>query len=140
MRDKAQLCISELTDSIFLNKDYRKAEVVGIDEAQFFGPQLPQIVDRIADEGKTVIVAGLDGDFKRNQFGYLLHLIPMAEKVKKMSAVCLDCGEEASFTQRTKFNDSSHKAEKVAIIGGSEMYKPVCRVCYNRTIALTQGS
>lgn len=112
--------------------EYKQAEVIGIDEAQFFGEKLPLIVDRIAHDGRTVIVAGLDGDFKRNQFGYLIDLIPMAEKVKKMSAVCQECGHEASFTYRTLFNDSSHKEEKVAIVGGSEMYKPVCRLCYRR--------
>eukprot|EP00353_Schmidingerella_taraikaensis_P008565 CAMPEP_0185575902 /NCGR_PEP_ID=MMETSP0434-20130131/6962_1 /TAXON_ID=626734 ORGANISM="Favella taraikaensis, Strain Fe Narragansett Bay" /NCGR_SAMPLE_ID=MMETSP0434 /ASSEMBLY_ACC=CAM_ASM_000379 /LENGTH=106 /DNA_ID=CAMNT_0028192909 /DNA_START=572 /DNA_END=892 /DNA_ORIENTATION=+ len=58
----------------------------------------------------------------------------MAEKVKKMSAVCLDCNQKASFTLRTKFNDSSHKADQVAIVGGIEMYKPVCRQCYNATL------
>ena len=77
-----------------------------------------------------MIVAGLDGDFKRAQFGYLIDLIPMAEKVKKLTAVCIYCGSEASFTQRTKFNDSSHRIDQVAIVGGSEMYKPVCRACY----------
>ena len=76
-----------------------------------------------------MIVAGLDGDFKRNQFGYLIDLIPMAEKVKKMSAVCFNCGDEASFTQRTKFSRSVDKTEQVHV-GGSEMYKPVCRRCY----------
>ena len=48
-------------------------------------------------------MAGLDGDFKRNQFGSVVDIIPIAEKVKKMSAVCFNCGDEASFTQRTKF-------------------------------------
>ena len=57
----------------------------------------------MADKSKIVIVAGLDGDFKRNQFGSVVDIIPIAEKVKKMSAVCFNCGDEASFTQRTKF-------------------------------------
>lgn len=76
-----------------------------------------------------MIVAGLDGDFKRNQFGPLINLIPMAEKIKKMSAVCFVCGEDASFTERIKFSISVDKTEQVAV-GGSEMYKPVCRTCY----------
>ena len=67
---------------------------------------MPEVVDRIAHEGKIVIVAGLDGDFKRNQFGPVVDLIPIAEKIKKMSAVCFSCGELASFTQRTRFNMS----------------------------------
>lgn len=127
---QAKLIIEELNDSIFERQEYREAEIIGIDEAQFFGNSLPRIVDQIAHEGKTVIVAGLDGDFRRNPFGPLLDLIPMAEKVKKMSAVCFNCGNEASFTQRTIFNDSSHKIDQVQIVGGSEMYKPVCRACY----------
>ena len=139
LKNEAQLIVSEIDESLFESADYQAAEVVGIDEAQFFGANLPELVDRIAHEGKTVIVAGLDGDFKREQFGYLVHLIPMAEKVKKMTAVCLECGLEASFTARTKFNDSSHKAERVAIVGGSEMYKPVCRHCYNASLRPTSS-
>ena len=130
VKAQARLITEKLDNSLFQMAEYREAEVIGIDEAQFFGSNLPQVVDQIAHEGKTVIVAGLDGDFKRNQFGSLIDLIPMAEKVKKMSAVCFVCGDEASFTQRTKFNDSSHKIDQVQIVGGSEMYKPVCRACY----------
>ena len=78
--------------------------MVGIDEAQFFGADLPSVVDQIASQGKTVIVAGLDGDFRRQTFGHLVQLIPMAEKVKKMQAVCLECGGWASFTQKLTVN------------------------------------
>jgi thymidine kinase len=68
-----------------------------------------------------VIVAALDGTFQRKPFGNILNLIPLAETITKLSAICLACGKEAAFTQRTI---SSHEIE---LIGGSEMYKPVCR-------------
>ena len=130
-KTEATIITDDLNYELFGRQEYIEADVIGIDEAQFFGANLPQIVDRIAHQGKTVIVAGLDGDFQRNPFGPLLDLIPMAEKVKKMSAVCFSCGSEANFTQRTIFNNSSHKIEQVQIVGGLEMYKPVCRACYS---------
>ena len=76
-----------------------------------------------------MICAGLDGDINRNKFGYLIDLIPMAEKVKKMQAICVECGTTASFTQRHTITDHSQK-DTIVIVGGQEMYRPVCRVCY----------
>lgn len=111
------------------SKAYEQADVIGIDEAQFFGEELPRVVDEIAHTGKTVICAGLDGDINRNKFGFLIDLIPMAEKVKKMQAICVRCGSTASFTQRHTIENEKQK-DTIVIVGGVEMYRPVCRVCY----------
>lgn len=81
----------------------------------------------MASENKIVIVAGLDGTFQRKPFGRILELIPRAEKVMKLSAVCMYCNKDAPFTQRTV--DSC----EIELIGGEESYKPVCRGCFNRT-------
>lgn len=91
---------------------------------------MPAVADEVASHGKTVICAGLDGDINRNKFGYLIDLIPMAEKVKKMQAICVKCGTTASFTQRHTIEDDTQK-DTIVIVGGVEMYRPVCRVCYN---------
>lgn len=80
-------------------------------------------------QGKIVICAGLDGDLNRNKFGYLLDLIPQAEIVKKLQAICAKCGTTASFTQRHNVNNSSKKND-VVLVGGQETYIPVCRACY----------
>lgn len=89
--------------SATLKAIYERAKacnVVAIDEGQFF-PDLVEFAERLANEGHVVIVAALDGTFQRKPFGSVLELIPMAEKVDKLSAVCIDCGREAAFTRRT---------------------------------------
>ena len=71
-----------------------------------------------------MIVAALDGTFQRKPFGNILLLVPLAEQMTKLSAVCVECGKEAAFTKRTI------ESEEVEIIGGEEMYKPLCRGCF----------
>jgi thymidine kinase len=70
------------------------------------------------------VIAALDGTFERKPFGDIVNLISMAEKVKKLSAVCVYCTEEAHFTKRIV------ASKEVQLIGGAEMYKPVCRLCF----------
>lgn len=98
--------------------------MIGIDEAQFFG-DLYEFCREAADkEGKTVIVAGLDGDFMRRRFGSVLDLIPIADTVTKLTSRCEVCGKRALFTMRKT-------EEKVTeLIGGAEVYMPVCRSHY----------
>jgi thymidine kinase len=73
--------------------------VIGIDEGQFF-PDLVEFCEMMADAGKTVIVAALNGTFQRKPFGSVLDLIPLAESVDKLNAVCMICFKDASFTKR----------------------------------------
>ena len=88
----------DLTDEILSNYD-----VLGIDEAQF-DKEILTIVESIANSSKIVILAGLDGLFQRKFIGYLLDLIPMAESLKKLSAVCMKCKEKGSFTMKSEKN------------------------------------
>lgn len=81
----------------------------------------------MANEGKIVIVAALDGTFQRKPFGRVHELIPIAESVTKLTAVCLVCSGEASFTQRTI------DSQEIELIGGCDIYRPVCRRCYIKT-------
>ncbi len=78
--------------------------------------------------GKIVIVAALDATFQRKPFGKILELIPLAEKVSKLTAICVRCGDEACFTQRIS------KETHVELIGGEETYRPLCRLCFNMPI------
>ncbi|XP_061471860.1 thymidine kinase, cytosolic isoform X1 [Rhineura floridana] len=97
--------------------------VIGIDEGQFF-PDTVEFCEAMANAGKTVIVAALDGTFQRKAFGNILQLVPLAESVVKLNAVCMECYREASYTKRLG-------AEKeVEVIGGADKYHSVCRVCY----------
>ncbi|KAK4485004.1 hypothetical protein RD792_007612 [Penstemon davidsonii] len=103
---------------------YDKLEVIGIDEAQFF-EDLYDFCSKAADQdGKTVIVAGLDGDYLRRSFGSVLDIIPIADTVTKLTARCEVCGVRALFTLR---KTDETKAE---LIAGAEVYMPVCRKHY----------
>ncbi|KAG5577746.1 hypothetical protein H5410_057880 [Solanum commersonii] len=103
---------------------YEKVDVIGIDEAQFFG-DLYEFCCNAADlDGKTVIVAGLDGDYLRKSFGSVLDIIPLADTVTKLTARCELCNRRAFFTFR-KTNET-----ETELIGGADMYMPVCRQHY----------
>ncbi|KAK2967511.1 hypothetical protein RJ640_010152 [Escallonia rubra] len=103
---------------------YNKLDVIGIDEAQFFG-DLHDFCSKAADrDGKTVIVAGLDGDYLRRSFGSVLDIIPIADSVTKLSARCELCGKRALFTLR-----KTEETER-ELIAGADVYMPVCRKHY----------
>jgi thymidine kinase len=95
-------------------------DVIGVDEGQFF-PDLAAFCEEAADRGKIVVVAALDGTFERQPFGQVCSLIPKAEKVEKLSAVCKISGQDAAFSRRIG------GATDVEVIGGAELYLPVCR-------------
>lgn len=86
--------------------------------------KIVEICEKLANEGKHVIVAALDGTFQRKPFGRVLELVPIAESVTKLTAVCLLCGGEACFTQRTV------ESQEIELIGGHDIYQPVCRSCF----------
>jgi thymidine kinase len=101
--------------------------VVAIDEAQFIDLDLIPIVQAMADQGMRVIVAGLDTDFRGEPFGPMPILMAQAEKVDKLHAICMVCGEEASRTQRLVNGKPANYHDPVVIIGASEMYEARCR-------------
>ncbi|KAI8007978.1 Thymidine kinase a [Camellia lanceoleosa] len=108
----------------FGDEAYAKLDVIGIDEAQFFG-DLYDFCCKVADhDGKTVIVAGLDGDYLRRTFGSVLDIIPIADSITKLTARCELCGKRAFFTLR-KTDET-----ETELIGGSNVYMPVCRQHY----------
>jgi len=117
-----------LTNLLDIKTDIlEKCEVIGIDEGQFF-PDLVDFCELCANKyGKIVIVAALDGDFKRNPFGQTCDLISKAERVDKLKAVCMICKDkDAAFSKRTS-NETN-----VEVVGGSDIYLACCRQCYNK--------
>ncbi len=100
-------------------------EVVGIDEAQFFDDELPNVCKQLADKGVRVIVAGLDMDFQGKPFGPMPQLLASAEYVTKVHAICVDCGQLAYVSHRTVAN------ENLVLLGETDNYKPLCRQCFN---------
>jgi thymidine kinase len=101
--------------------------VVAIDEAQFFEMELTQIIQELADRDLRVIVAGLDTDFRGEPFGPIPTLMAQAERVDKLHAICMVCGEEASRTQRLLDGKPAHYNDPVVVIGASELYEARCR-------------
>jgi len=104
--------------------NYEDYDVIGIDEGQFF-PDIVEFAEMAAKQGKIVIVAALDGTFQRKPFGRVLELVPLAESVIKLNAVCMLCYKNAAFTRRLGTETD------IEVIGGAEKYLAVCRQCYN---------
>ena len=99
-------------------------DVIGIDEAQFFDPRLPQVVEQLADQGIRVILAGLDMDFKRQPFGPMSTLCAIADSVDKIHAICIECGSWASYSYRLV------SGQEQVMLGEANEYRPLCRTCY----------
>jgi thymidine kinase len=104
-----------------VSKDTR---VVGIDEAQFLGEDLVEVCERLAGEGKRVIVAGLDQDYRGQPFEPIPQLLALAESITKTMAVCMRCGAAANKTQRLIDSD-----ERI-VVGAGDAYEPRCRKCF----------
>ena len=111
-----------------LGKLDKNTTVVGIDEAQFFDPDIVQIAQQLAARGIRVLVAGLDTDFRGEPFGPMPILMSVAERVDKLHAICMVCGDEASRTQRLVNGKPARFDDPVVIVGASEMYEARCRV------------
>jgi thymidine kinase len=99
--------------------------VVGIDEAQFFDDELPDVCNVLANKGIRVIVAGLDMDFKGKPFGPMPEIMAIADSVTKLQAVCVQCGNPAMYSYRLIANDNK------ILLGEKESYEPRCRICYH---------
>ena len=120
------LSLSNL-NNIKTRNEYLESDIILIDEGQFFKDLYDFAVSSADIDNKTIIVFGLDGDFKREPFGDILKLIPHAEKVEKLNAFCNFCkdGTIASFTKRTTDDKNVH------LVGTSDKYIAVCRYHYN---------
>jgi thymidine kinase len=99
-------------------------QVVGIDEAQFFDEELPNVCTILANRGVRVIVAGLDMDYKGNPFGPMPALMAIAESVTKVHAVCVICGNPALYSYRIV------PGQGTILLGEKESYEPRCRTCF----------
>jgi thymidine kinase len=102
--------------------------VVGIDEAQFMDEVVVDVVQELAGMGIRVLVAGLDMDFRGEPFGPMPVLMSRAEKVDKLHAICMVCGDEASRTQRLVNGQPARYQEPIVIVGAAEMYEARCRL------------
>lgn len=101
-----------------------EADVIGIDEAQFFDDELVNVCNTLANDGIRVIIAGLDMDYKGNPFGPIPKLLAIAEHITKVHAVCVRCGDIAQYSFRKAIN------EHLVLLGEKDLYEPLCRACY----------
>lgn len=97
------------------------ATVVGLDEVQFFGPEIIEVVEALRDQGKRVIIAGLDMDSTGKPFGVVPYLLAIADEITKLSAVCTVCGGDATMSQRTVVSDAQ------VLVGEKDAYDARCR-------------
>ena len=101
-----------------------KADVFGIDEAQFFNKSIVDICRHLANSGKRVVIAGLDKDYLANPFGPMPELLIEAEYVTKVNAICMRCGDPANFSNRIS------NEKKQVVVGESDKYEALCRNCF----------
>jgi thymidine kinase len=102
--------------------------VVAYDEAQFFDNEIIRVAQLLADRALRVIIAGLDTDFRGEPFGPMPILMAQAERVDKLQAICMVCGEPATRTQRLVNGIPAHYNDPVVIVGASELYEARCRL------------
>lgn len=117
---------SEVVDSAadILTKLEWRTEVIGVDEANFLGNGLIDVVTRLADSGKQVIVSGLDTDYMGRPFAPIPELLCLAESITKTLAICVRCGNPAKHTQRLVASDD------LIVVGAAGMYEARCRRCF----------
>ena len=109
----------------------KDAQIVAIDELQFFDSNIVSVITELMKQGKKVIGTGLELDFKAEPFGYMPQLMCIATKVDKLHAVCMKCGcEEATRTQRLIDGKPADKNSPLIMIGGDETYEARCIKCY----------
>ncbi len=114
-----------IDDAVEMLAGSRDVDVVGVDEAQFFGASLVPVVERLANDGKRVVIAGLDQDYLGRPFEPMPHLMAVAEYVTKNLAICVQCGNPADRSQRLVRRDAT------VVVGGSETYEARCRRCFD---------
>ncbi|WP_435333438.1 thymidine kinase [Haloarchaeobius sp. TZWWS8] len=105
-------------------------QVVAIDEANFFEPSLVDLCEHLADDGRRVIVSGLDQTFRGEPYEPVPQLMAMAEYVEKLQAICVECGEPATRNQRLVDGEPAHRDDPTTLVGAEESYEARCRSCH----------
>jgi len=116
-----------------------EVDVIGIDEAQFFDDQLPEVCDQLALRGIRVIVAGLDMDYRARPFGQMPYLLAKADYITKLHAICVKCGNIANYSYRKETAGGLAAGGQASggqasggqvLLGEKDLYEPRCRRCY----------
>lgn len=110
-----------------LNVVHKDLDIIGIDEVQFFDENIVSVVNTLANDGKRVIMAGLDTDFRGEPFGQMPTLMAISDSVTKLNAICPICSSPASRTQRLIHGKPASYDDPTILVGASESYEPRCR-------------
>jgi thymidine kinase len=110
--------------------DVEPYDVIAIDESQFFTDLKKCVLAWVEKQNKIVIVAGLNGDFKRQNFGQINDLIPFCDTVTKLAPFCISCKKGKNVIRTAIFSKRIVESKEEVLIGGKETYIPVCRECY----------
>jgi len=124
-----ELSARAVDDPFEILGDVEGVDVVGIDEAQFLGAGVVQVAEKLANQGKRVVVAGLDQDFLGRPFDPMPHLMAIAEYVTKNLAICMRCGNPADRSQRLVRRDAT------VVVGGTDVYEARCRRCFDPSLS-----
>jgi thymidine kinase len=106
-------------------------DVIGIDEVQFFSAPVLDIIIQLVNQGKRVIAAGLDLDFRGEPFGIMPTLLALADDVTKLKAICVVCGHDAHHTQRLINGRPATYDDPIILVGAAEFYEARCRNCFS---------
>ena len=112
---------------LFVNEE---TQIVAIDEVQFFSVDIIRTILELVEEGKKVVVAGLDLDFRGVPFGPIPSLMAIADRVTKLFAVCMTCGNDAHYSQRLIDGRAAKFADPIVLIGAQDVYQARCRDCF----------
>lgn len=119
--------MTNIDELLSIAKDYL---VIGIDEAQFFGGLKDVVMELVEKHGKRVLVAGLSGTFKRESFGDMIDLIPVCDRVTKLTSCCTECAKHKKIKQAHFSHRLDHSKKEDVLVGASAEYVPLCRECY----------
>lgn len=120
-----QTLVSQVVDdALEILERSKDAQVVGIDEGQFFKSNLVDVCEQLANQGKRVIVAGLDQDYRGKPFEPMPQILAVAEYITKTLAICVVCGSPADRTQR-----KTQQSDRV-LVGAKDIYEARCRHCF----------
>jgi len=134
-RDERRLkAVAVATSAEMLARIEIGVQVVGIDEVQFFDPEIVSVIERLADGGVRVVVAGLDQDYAARPFDPMPQLLALAEYVTKSLAICSRCGAPAGRSQRMVATESR------VLVGAADAYEPRCRRCHSKHAEPRTGS
>lgn len=113
-----------------ITKMAETADVIGIDEIQFFSAEIIPAIRSLVSQGKKVMVAGLDLDFRGEPFATVASLLALADEITKLAAICMSCGETAHYTQRIINGSPASYYDPIILVGAAEFYEARCRTCF----------